>query len=51
LQTEREIETPIHPSKTSIGVDVGIAKLATLSDGSIFPEQKPRDGVCGRIAN
>jgi putative transposase len=37
LQTEREIETPIHPSKISVGVDVGIAKLATLSNGKVFP--------------
>jgi putative transposase len=36
LQTERDIETPLHASKTSVGVDMGIAKLATLSDGTVF---------------
>jgi putative transposase len=37
IQTEREIETPIHPSSSIVGIDAGITKLATLSDGTIFP--------------
>jgi putative transposase len=36
IQTEREIEQPVHPSASIIGIDVGIAKLATLSDGTVF---------------
>lgn len=36
IQTERDVEDMIHPSATAIGVDVGIAQLATLSDGSVF---------------
>lgn len=36
IQTEREIEVPIHPSTAIIGIDMGIARLATLSDGSYF---------------
>lgn len=36
IQTEREIEQPVHPSTSIIGIDVGIAKLATLSDGTVF---------------
>ena len=31
-QTEQEVEQPIHPSKTIVGVDVGIARFATLSN-------------------
>jgi len=34
IQTQREVEQPIHPSTSIIGIDVGIARFATLSDGS-----------------
>jgi putative transposase len=34
IQTEREVEAPIPVSTSSIGIDVGIARFATLSDGS-----------------
>jgi len=36
IQTESEIEQPHHPSVTSVGVDLGIAKMAVLSDGMIY---------------
>ena len=32
----REVEEPIHPSDTIVGVDMGIAQFATLSDGTVF---------------
>ena len=31
VQTEREVETPIHPSSTLVGIDQGISRFATLS--------------------
>jgi putative transposase len=34
IQTEREVEAPITKSTSSIGIDVGIARFATMSDGS-----------------
>lgn len=34
IQTEREVAEPIHPSKSSIGIDMGVVRFATLSDGS-----------------
>ena len=34
ILTEREVVEPIHPSKSSIGIDMGVAHFATLSDGS-----------------
>ncbi|MGB9189638.1 RNA-guided endonuclease InsQ/TnpB family protein [Acinetobacter sp.] len=34
--TERIIEKPIHSSKTAIGMDLGIKKLVTTSNGEIF---------------
>lgn len=36
IQTEREEVEPVHPSASIVGVDVGIARFATLSDGTIF---------------
>jgi len=36
IQTEREVEAPIHPSTAIVGIDMGIARFATLSDGSYF---------------
>ena len=37
---EREIENPIHPSKTAIGIDLGITKLISTSDGQYI---KPKN--------
>jgi len=34
IQAEREIEDPIHQSTTEVGIDVGVTRFATLSDGS-----------------
>jgi len=36
IQTERKVETPVHSSTSIIGIDMGIARFATLSDGSYF---------------
>lgn len=36
IQTSREVIEKLHPSMTSVGIDVGIAKFATLSDGTVF---------------
>ncbi|MEN9373553.1 MAG: hypothetical protein RIR79_1105 [Pseudomonadota bacterium] len=34
IQTEREVEKPVPVAITAIGIDVGIARFATMSDGS-----------------
>lgn len=34
IQTEREIAAPVHNSTSAIGIDVGIVRFATMSDGS-----------------
>jgi len=34
--TVQNIENPIHPSKSAIGVDLGIKKLITTSNGEVF---------------
>jgi putative transposase len=36
IQTEREVEEPKHPSKEAIGIDMGVARFATMSDGSFL---------------
>jgi putative transposase len=34
IQTEREVEKPISKSSSAIGIDMGVIRFATLSDGS-----------------
>jgi len=34
IQTEREVEQPVSASTTAIGIDMGIARFVTMSDGS-----------------
>ncbi len=36
IQTEYEVANPRHESASMVGLDAGVAKLATLSDGNIF---------------
>jgi len=36
IQTEREVEQPRHESRSMIGLDVGVAKFAALSDGTVY---------------
>ena len=36
IQTEQEIRVAPHPSKSIVGIDVGIKKFAVLSDGTVF---------------
>ena len=36
VQTERDVESPKHESTRMVGVDVGVAKFATLSDGTVY---------------
>src|SRR5664279_2984186 len=36
IQTQREVDEPVHPSQTLVGIDVGISKFATLSTGEVI---------------
>jgi len=36
IQTEREVEQPVPMAKTAVGIDMGIARFATLSDGTFY---------------
>jgi putative transposase len=33
IQTEREVDTPLHASTLAVGIDLGIVRFATLWDG------------------
>ena len=37
VQTEYEVTDPVHSATSMVGLDAGITKLATLSDGTIYP--------------
>ena len=34
INTRREVEQPVHPSDSAVGVDFGVARFASMSDGS-----------------
>lgn len=36
IQTEREDAQPVHPSGSMVGLDIGVARFATLSDGTAY---------------
>lgn len=36
IQTQREVEQPLPTATTAIGIDVGVARFATMSDGSFI---------------
>ena len=36
IQVETEIETPRHSTVSAVGIDLGITRFATLSDGTVF---------------
>jgi putative transposase len=36
IQTEREVQEPLHPARSMVGVDLGAAAFATLSEGKVY---------------
>ena len=36
IQTAREVEQPMHSSSTSVGVDLGVVRFGTMSDGTVL---------------
>ncbi len=36
IQVEMEVPEPIHPKTSMVGIDLGVSKFATLSDGTVF---------------
>ena len=50
IQTELEVETPLHSSTTAVGIDVGVTKFATLSTGEIFEPKNSFRSKAQRLA-
>ena len=50
VQTEREVETPQHPSMSVVGLDWGIVKLATLSNGKDVDPCQPLKSFLPKLA-
>jgi putative transposase len=44
VQTEREVTIPTHPAgpDSAVGIDLGIARFATLSDGTVIEPRNPQ---------
>lgn len=36
IQTEREVEQPVQQATTAVGIDMGVIRFATLSDGTFY---------------
>lgn len=36
IQTEYEVADPVHNAESMVGLDAGVTKLATLSDGTVY---------------
>nr|WP_198507406.1 RNA-guided endonuclease TnpB family protein [Mariprofundus ferrinatatus] len=45
-----EVDTPVHPSDSIVGIDRGVVNLATLSDGSAFEGSKPLRRLSRKLA-
>jgi hypothetical protein len=37
IQTERAVKQPVHPSSSIVGIDLGVVRFATLSNGEVIP--------------
>jgi len=50
IQTEREVETPMHPSNSSVGLDWGIKRFYTLSNGDYAEQLSPLQQFAVKLA-
>jgi putative transposase len=50
IQTEREVERPKHPSETSVGLDWGVTRFFTLSDGQYENQLAPLQAFLPKLA-
>jgi len=41
MQTKREVERVMHPSRSVVGIDWGVVRLATMSDGEVVDRCAP----------
>ena len=50
VQTEREVETPQHPSTSAVGMDWGVVNFVTLSDGEVVEQCQPLKKFLPKLA-
>jgi len=46
VQTEREVETPLHESTSVVGLDWGVRRFYTLSNGEYQEQCQPLKKCC-----
>jgi len=51
VQTEIEVADPVHPSKSMVGVDLGIVRFATLSNGEYIEPLNALNKERAKLAN
>lgn len=50
VQVELEVNEPSHPSDSAVGIDVGVARFATLSDGEVVKPINSFRRLKGKLA-
>jgi putative transposase len=50
VQTEREVDTPQHPSTSAVGMDWGVVNFVTLSDGEVVEQCQPLKKFLPKLA-
>ena len=50
ISTRREVEQPLHPSRSSVGLDWGVARFYTLSDGEYQDQLQPLKKFLPKLA-
>lgn len=50
VQTEQEVQKPHHPSRSAVGIDLGIKKFATLSTGRAYAARNSFKQKMARLA-
>ncbi len=50
IQTEREVETPQHPSTSAVGLDWGVVNFATMSNGEVLEPCQPLKKFLPKLA-
>ncbi len=50
IQTEQQVKKPLHPSNSVVGIDMGVKRFATLSDGSFVEPLSSLDKLEKKLA-
>lgn len=51
IQTEMEVQEPVHPSIASVAIDMGVKRFATLSDGTFYEPVNSFRFLQGKLAS